>query len=73
MDDEGVLFIGKSLLKANKQEFILENLLKILEVAAHDGDTRKGLDHGYGFKDNFWRYAQDMGGLQKKLLNNEAP
>ena len=69
---EMTLFVDKVYLKARKQDFILEKIPQILEVAAQRGDTREGLEHSYGFKDNWWDYTKELGKLQKQLLNGNV-
>jgi len=71
--DEGELFIDKAYLNESKKEFVINNLIHILEIAAQDGDTREGLSHGYSFTESFWNYMKHAPELQVKLLDGNAP
>ena len=66
------VFIDKAFLKAPKDEWVLEKIPHVIEVAAQSGDSRSGLSHGFGFKDSWWEYSQNMGQYQRQLLNGEA-
>lgn len=72
-DGDGVLFIDRSLLHKNKDEFITSGLIEIIEVAAVDDDTRDGVEHSYSSLERFKNYAKRMGEAQLDLLNNKAP
>lgn len=69
-DDEDTLYINKSFLKGGKKEFVVVKLDTILEVVAQGGDTRNGLEHGYQFNRQFWKYAKKAGKVKLHLLEN---
>lgn len=73
MDGDDVLYIHKGLLNEKKMDFLTEGLDEILEVAAHDRDTRQGRDHDISFCRDYWDMAQKRAEPLKKLLNGNAP
>lgn len=54
-DNEGVLFIDKNYLNSTKQEVATEVLYNVIRGAAHDGDSRPGMDEDYAFNRSFYQ------------------
>lgn len=71
-DGEGTIYVHKGLLNQSKTEFLTTGLEKVLEVAAHDGDTRQGRDHSGRFRRNYWNYSKRKPEALKELLNGNA-
>lgn len=69
-DDDGTLWIDKKFLKSSKQSFVVEKMDTVFEVAAHNGDSRQGIEHDYKFKDNYWRLTENLGSYKQMLLNS---
>lgn len=67
-DGNGNIFIGKQILSLNKNQFLTTGLEKVLEVAAHDGDTRKGIEHNFRFEENYWKLSKNKAEPLKKLI-----
>jgi len=78
-NEEGDLYIHKDLLNKKKRAICTEVLFKVAKVAAHDGDSRAGLEEGYSFNRNFYRlfngdnFSADHNfpEVQQKMFNSE--
>lgn len=71
-DDNKTVYIHKGILNSNKEEFLTNGLHEIVEVAAHDGDTREGRDHGITFRRRFWGYMEEFPEAYKQLRKGTA-
>lgn len=75
-DDEGTLFIHKEQLNKSKGEINTTVFFDAVRVAAHDGDTRAGMNEDFSLNRNFYRitngesYGADVNfpEAQRKLM-----
>lgn len=71
-DSSGTLYVSKDLLGKKKDFFLTKGLMDILEIAAHKGDTRRGIDHDFSFKENWWKYGKKAGEALQKINSGQA-
>lgn len=78
-DDEGDLFIHKNFLNCKKNELVTEVFFEVCKVAAHNGDTRAGMQEDYSLNRNFYEMMNggnfsadvDFPEAQQKMMNGD--
>lgn len=71
-DGDDTIYVHKGLLNRKKMEFLTEGLDELMEVAAHDGDTRQERNHDMRFRMNYWDMSRDRAEAQRELLEGKA-
>jgi len=78
-NDNSTLYIHKDYLNKNKNEIVTEVLFHIVRVAAHDGDTRAGMNESHTYRRNFYKMMKgerynancSFPEVQKKLMEGD--
>lgn len=71
LDEDGTLVLNKDYLKATKEEFITDILLKAVEHVVASDSTRSGIDEDYSYGDRYHSTMQNLGPIQAEILNSK--
>lgn len=71
-DEDETVFVDKDVLNSPKKDFIFSVLPRVIEVACHDGDTRKEENRTGTFHSKYYDNMSNLGEIQKKIENGSA-
>jgi len=71
LDEDGTLVVNKDYLKATKEEFITDILLKAIEHICANKSTRSGIDEGFNYSDRYLSVMRNLGTVQSEVLNSK--